>query len=782
MKMLPHFTLRGSLRRIPALVWAAFLGAGAPAAGASVAFTEDVWPILEDHCLKCHGDVRPKGGYRLTSRENALNSGDWGENIVVGSAEESPLIEFVERIEPEYAMPPDSEDNPLSPDEVAILRAWIDEGLEWEIVRAERAEFTLRTLWRGFSVDGSSSKFREATGLWDGDSVGLAEMSLLRDIGTDATIAVETSVWEDPHRYDVSVRYDRLDWGFVDLGAESFRTYDNRWGEYAPNLGVSAFRLGRDLERDFQHAWIELGLRRPNVPQLTVGYDYYGVDGRKSLLQHGVYAENVAGAYTARAIRPSYKEQDHDRHVLTLALEHEWKGVWFEDVAKLEWVDLDTTRVSESSFSPGMVLPEERTLIRDDFEYTQTSNTIRFEKHAKPWLFLSGGHLYTNVNGDAAFSQTATSPTGAFGPFDGPIGQRLVIDQHSQVINANASLGPWRGASLTAGFQGEWMRQDGEGMIFPFAGATPERARSRFDEFRAEQRLIARYDRIPNTALYLEGGFAQENSELLEDQAASLTRDTDSNLRSNEAVAGLEYSPKSWLSVNLKGRRRARFNDFEHDTDVVFGASPSPGYPGFLLERNERLDEFKTRVAMRPARRVGASVSYGYEDRDYRNRTDAEAFTGSPGGSLLAAAQKAHVVGASLTYNPLARLALHSFASYWNTRIEAESQGSPSVVPFRGDVYSITSGLTYSLDPKSDVSLSYSISEASYGQDNAATTVPAGTEFRWRQLRSKLNRRFSPSLLAGVEYAYFDYRDPAAGTFYDFDGHGVFVTMEWRWR
>ena len=95
-----------------------------------MAFTEDVWPILEDHCLKCHGDVRPKGGYRLTSRENALNSGDWGENIVVGSAEESPLIEFVERIEPEDAMPPDSENNPLSPDEVAILRAWIDEGLE----------------------------------------------------------------------------------------------------------------------------------------------------------------------------------------------------------------------------------------------------------------------------------------------------------------------------------------------------------------------------------------------------------------------------------------------------------------------------------------------------------------------------------------------------------------------------------------------------------------------------------------------------------------------------
>src|SRR3954447_4777444 len=59
---------------------------------AEVDFIKDIQPILEQNCIKCHGEEQKKGGLRLHTKGDALKGGDSGEPaFVAGNAAKSPL-------------------------------------------------------------------------------------------------------------------------------------------------------------------------------------------------------------------------------------------------------------------------------------------------------------------------------------------------------------------------------------------------------------------------------------------------------------------------------------------------------------------------------------------------------------------------------------------------------------------------------------------------------------------------------------------------------------------
>src|ERR1700722_12631055 len=85
-------------------------------------FEKDVLPILTRHCIKCHGAAKPKAGLDLRSRASILRGGEAGPALVPGSSGKSLLLEMVRKGD----MPPKGEK--LTPQQVAILRVWIDGG------------------------------------------------------------------------------------------------------------------------------------------------------------------------------------------------------------------------------------------------------------------------------------------------------------------------------------------------------------------------------------------------------------------------------------------------------------------------------------------------------------------------------------------------------------------------------------------------------------------------------------------------------------------------------
>ncbi|MEI6657180.1 MAG: DUF1549 domain-containing protein [Planctomycetota bacterium] len=97
----------------------------------AVDFTHEVVPILRKHCGECHtGDAR-QGGFSLNTREDLLAGGDSGTpGLVPGASATSELVARITSDDPDYRMPSDGE--PLPPEAVAVLKAWIDEGAPWE--------------------------------------------------------------------------------------------------------------------------------------------------------------------------------------------------------------------------------------------------------------------------------------------------------------------------------------------------------------------------------------------------------------------------------------------------------------------------------------------------------------------------------------------------------------------------------------------------------------------------------------------------------------------------
>jgi len=86
-----------------------------------------VRPILAKHCLSCHGGSKPASGMRIDVRSSLLAGGDLGEAAIrPGKGADSVLIHRVRSDDPDVRMPPKGAR--LSADEVAVLRAWIDQG------------------------------------------------------------------------------------------------------------------------------------------------------------------------------------------------------------------------------------------------------------------------------------------------------------------------------------------------------------------------------------------------------------------------------------------------------------------------------------------------------------------------------------------------------------------------------------------------------------------------------------------------------------------------------
>src|SRR5262245_37333876 len=102
--------------------------AAAPLRGAEpVDYTRDVKPIFTAHCASCHGPTKPKADLRLDLYDRIQRGGNSGPAITPKKAADSLLIHAVTGSKPDVTkMPPKGD--PLSVDQIAMLKRWIDEG------------------------------------------------------------------------------------------------------------------------------------------------------------------------------------------------------------------------------------------------------------------------------------------------------------------------------------------------------------------------------------------------------------------------------------------------------------------------------------------------------------------------------------------------------------------------------------------------------------------------------------------------------------------------------
>ena len=101
-----------------------------PSLDRKIDFSKEVKPILQRSCTNCHARGKNKGGFSIDHIHSFLAGGDSGPAVYKGKGHESPLINLLLSNDPDERMP--SKGEQLSISEVAVIRTWIDQGMDWE--------------------------------------------------------------------------------------------------------------------------------------------------------------------------------------------------------------------------------------------------------------------------------------------------------------------------------------------------------------------------------------------------------------------------------------------------------------------------------------------------------------------------------------------------------------------------------------------------------------------------------------------------------------------------
>ena len=94
-------------------------------AAEKITYDDHVFPIFEQACMNCHNPDKAKGGLDLSSFGNTMKGGSGGKIAEPGDTSSSLLTSVMRT--GELKMPP--EGDPISPAQIATLKAWIEGGL-----------------------------------------------------------------------------------------------------------------------------------------------------------------------------------------------------------------------------------------------------------------------------------------------------------------------------------------------------------------------------------------------------------------------------------------------------------------------------------------------------------------------------------------------------------------------------------------------------------------------------------------------------------------------------
>jgi uncharacterized membrane protein len=98
-----------------------------------VTYATDMKPLFEASCVKCHSGDRPKARLHMDTLEGVMKGTKQGSIVTPGNSANSVLIKAVAHLtkDPEGWMPPPNNRagiKPLTPEQIGLIRAWIDQG------------------------------------------------------------------------------------------------------------------------------------------------------------------------------------------------------------------------------------------------------------------------------------------------------------------------------------------------------------------------------------------------------------------------------------------------------------------------------------------------------------------------------------------------------------------------------------------------------------------------------------------------------------------------------
>ena len=188
--------------------------------------------------------------------------------------------------------------------------------------------------WINFTLGGIISHGNEAEFQRQNPGVngpifgGIDDMHLEKSLGK-ALLTVDARAIFANSDYKIKLMLSMPDVGYISAGFTEFATYSNGNGGYLPgntNVPGGLFFGGPEYALYRGSIWVELGLRVPNIPELTLRYEHAFRNGQKDSTSWG--GTNMTGIVATpnnsnvRKILPSFRNINESRDIFTFDAKH----------------------------------------------------------------------------------------------------------------------------------------------------------------------------------------------------------------------------------------------------------------------------------------------------------------------------------------------------------------------------------------------------------------------------------------------------------------------------
>ncbi len=648
----------------------------------------------------------------------------------------------------------------------------------------------------GTIINGDAAQFKQEHRVSGDVFGGIQDLHYEQNISKDTSFSIDGHAIFDNHDYDLKLELTKQGLGYIQAGYSEFRSWYDGNGGFFPVNGQFFNPPIPEMHIDRGEAWVELGLRAPHWPEITLRYSHEFRDGQKDSTEWG----DTTLTGPTRKIAPAYRDIDETRDIVALDAVQTFGntdvglGMRYEHDSNNDALQLER---GAGQLPPVVPPPGAQRFITQQ----ETDKVDLFSGHAttetrfSDSFWLTTGYSYTTLGSDltgtriygtdynSAYSDPITTLSSRDHGYLNLAGSAQV---EQYVVNLNAMWLPMKNLTVIGAFRytGENKQSDAVYLDTTLRTIPPiPTATSSFENFNTfAETLELRYAGINNWVLYAGGDWEEQHGDIHENEIAG-----------GQGLPGIKNLDLLWqkYKVGFNWYPTAQLNfagEYYHKILRYDNESTADGPELQFQEWNT--DDVNIRMTWRP--RVPVCLgSLAFVTRYDFTTSSVVGQWGLPDEVPFLPESTAlitnHVFTESLTWSPLARLYFQGNFSYVlndtktpAANIELVPGAGPSVLNFTNDYWTVEAAAGFVLNDKTDFRVDYTFYRADNYVNNALASLPYGTGATEHTVSATATRQLSKRVRLQLKYSYFTYEDQLSGYHNNYEAHSLYSTLQVR--
>jgi len=646
---------------------------------------------------------------------------------------------------------------------------------------------------RTIAVKGDAAKFRALNWMNDGNTGGIKEMTVERNLGKGTSVSFEGHAIPGDNDLGADLTLTK-DNGYMKLEYGNFRKwYDNVGGSYPPYSTLKVNSLDNsDLHLDLGHFLMELGSGPSDDPTLSLTYERDTKTGIKSRLSWATVSDTVGSTVTSKKIAPSWESMDEATDTLTLRGKAEAMGFALKGQGSYEFFDGRTFREYKALFSSAGTT---QNITRQDSQ-PQTkvlSSIVRAERwslndHNYISLAYRFGHTKSSEIFNSRSYTYANVPTGttvnkdAYG--------RTFEDTHTWTGQLMSNLTDDLNFTVKAKAEVISRRSSGDDMTASSVTATtitwnPNTLNANTVEdkiIRTGETVALRYNGIPKTSLYTEIDLGQERNWLSENRAQITTpvnREEIANNPSYVETVGVRVVPTRWVNMTTNYKHTAqdqKFNTLYKSSAIALDRN------SFYNKMQIDVNEIASRATWKPFKWLENSLRYKTAEKKYHTQAVGQDWEKSQG------SERNYVY--DITLIPTDALMFNLSYSRQDLKTSTPGSAFPDIgttsvgIPvFTANVYSWMFSTGYAPLDNFSIFNTVEFSRAKNANYSYATasSFRYGVDDEWWDMTYGLRWVPKKDITVEPHYAYYSFRANQSVETGNYSAHAMWLDVKYNW-